>query len=135
MSKSPVEPNEALQALKPVRFVASARKDLKAFPIVVRRNIGLALDTAQRGGKSSIVKPLKGKSFPGASVLEVVEDFHSDTYRAVYTVRFATAIYVLHCFQKKATSGIATPQRELELIRHRLKEAEDDYRERLEAEK
>ncbi|MBV9867071.1 MAG: type II toxin-antitoxin system RelE/ParE family toxin [Abitibacteriaceae bacterium] len=117
--------------LKPVYWVASARKDLKAFPAPVRRNIGLALDAAHRGGKSLAAKPLRGKSFPGASVLEVVEDFHSDTYRAVYTVRFAEAIYVLHCFQKKSKRDIATPQQEIEVIRHRLRDAEDDYQERI----
>ncbi len=79
-------------------------------------------DKAQRGGKSDRAKPLHG--FGGASVLEVVENFQGDTYRAVYTVRLADVVYVLHCFQKKSKSGIKTPKQDLDLIKQRLREAE-----------
>jgi phage-related protein len=79
---------------------------------------GYALHLAQAGERHPQAKPLKG--FGNAGVLEVVEDFHGDTYRAVYTVRYTSAVYVLHCFQKKSTSGIATPKRDLDLIKVRL---------------
>lgn len=79
------------------------------------------------GGKHESAKPLKG--FKGAGVLEVVENYDGDTYRAVYTVRFAEVIYVLHCFQKKSKSGIATPKQDLDLIQARLKTAEVEYEE------
>lgn len=83
---------------------------------------GYALHQAQAGKKSDQAKPLKG--FGSAGILEVVEDWHSDTYRAVYTVKFANAVYVLHCFQKKSTKGIETPKPDLDKIRERLKAAE-----------
>jgi phage-related protein len=114
--------------LKPLRWVASSKKDLLTFPEVARREIGYALYFAQAGEKHPAAKPLKG--FHGAGVLEVVEDHKGNTYRAVYTVRFATAVYVLHAFQKKSKRGIATPQHEIELIQDRLALAETDYRER-----
>jgi phage-related protein len=82
---------------------------------------GYALFLAQTGKRHPDAKPLKG--FGGASVLEVVEDYRSDTYRAVYTVKFPEAVYVLHVFQKKSKHGIATPKQELELIKDRLKRA------------
>ncbi len=84
----------------------------------MRRAIGRALALAQRGGKATNAKPLKG--FGGAGVLEIITDDHGNTYRGVYTVRFADAVYVLHVFQKKSRRGIATPKQELELIRRRL---------------
>ncbi len=115
--------------LKPLEWVGSALKDLRGFPSQVKRNIGSALLLAQKGGKSDDAKPLKG--FGGAGVLEVVEDFDGNTYRAVYTVRFATAVYVVHAFQKKAKRGIATPRHDVELIRSRLALAEARHRERL----
>jgi phage-related protein len=92
-----------------------------------RRDIGYALSFAQRGEKHPSAKPLKG--FRGAGVLEIVEDHRGDTYRAVYTVRFAKFVYVLHAFMKKSKSGIKTPQHEIELVERRLKAAETDYRE------
>lgn len=107
---------------KPIVWVRSNKEDLKAFPKEVRSQIGYALAVAQEGGKHPDAKPLKG--FGGAGLLEVVEDSDGDTYRAVYTVRFEEAIYVLHAFQKKSKSGIATPRREMTLIRERLKRAE-----------
>jgi phage-related protein len=94
----------------------------------VRRDIGQALFTAQEGKTDPAAKPLKG--FGGASVLEIVASRHGNAWRAVYTVRFQDAIYVLHVFQKKSAKGIATPPREIHLIRQRLAEAERDHRER-----
>ncbi len=101
---------------------------MRSFPRAVRREIGQALFTAQEGGTDPAAKPLKG--FGGASVLEIVVSHRGDAWRAVYTVRFQDAIYVLHVFQKKSTKGIATPAREIELVRRRLAEAEKDHRER-----
>src|SRR5262249_3894746 len=106
---------------KPVFWVASSRKDLKKFPKGVRRVVGQALFDAQTGSKHPAAKPLKG--FGGAGVLEVVEDDNGSTYRAVYTVRFAGAVYVLHAFQKKSKKGSKTPQEEIEKVTVRLKEA------------
>lgn len=114
--------------IKPVFWMASSRKDLKAFPKAVQSDVGYALFAAQRGEEYQSVKALKG--FGGRSVLEIVAPHGGDTYRAVYTVKFEDAVYVLHAFQKKSTKGIATPQREIDLIRHRLADAEQHYRER-----
>lgn len=105
--------------IKPLRWVGSARKDLASMPEDVQDAFGYALHLAQAGSKHSQAKPLKG--FGGAGVLEVVDDHQGDTYRAVYTVRYATAVYVLHCFQKKSSSGIATPRPDMDLILARLK--------------
>jgi phage-related protein len=91
-------------------------------PDKVQQTFGFALYHAQVGLLHPDAKPLKG--FGSAGVLEVVEDWRGDTYRAVYTVRFAQAVYVLHCFQKKSKHGAQTPKREMDLIRERLKEAE-----------
>lgn len=110
---------------KPVRWIGSSRDDLKAFPKDVQRRVGGALWDAQIGLKAPFAKPLKG--FGGASVLEIADDFDGDTYRAVYTVRFAHAVYVLHAFQKKSKRGIATPKAELETIERRLRRAKEDY--------
>lgn len=93
-----------------------------AMPAEVQDVFGYALHLAQLGQKHPDAKPLKG--FGGAGVLEVVEDFQGDAYRAVYTVRYAEAVYVLHCFQKKSTQGIATPKPDMELIKSRLKAIE-----------
>ena len=111
--------------MKPLHWVGSSKQDLQTFPREARREIGFALDKAQRGGKHPAAKPLQG--FGGASVLEIVENHHGDTYRAVYTVRFAEWVYVLHCFKKKSKSGIKTPKQEIELIAARLKSAKEDY--------
>jgi phage-related protein len=111
---------------KPVVWVGSSRDDLRSFPVEVRRIMGFAIDDAQNGGEHPRTKALKG--FGGRSVLEVVDDEDGDTYRAVYTVRFAGAIYVLHAFQKKSKRGIETPKREIEIIRARLRLAEAHYR-------
>jgi len=110
------------QDVKPLIWVASAKKDLIAMPDDVQDTFGYALHLAQAGKKHEQAKPLKG--FGSAGVLEVVEDDSGNTYRAVYTVRFQNAVYVLHCFQKESTRGIATPKPDLDLIRERLKAAE-----------
>ena len=110
---------------KSVRWVGSSRDDLRLFPEEVRNRIGGALWEAQLGRKAPYAKPLKG--FGGAGVLEVVDDFDGNTYRAVYTVRFAEIVYVLHAFQKKSTRGIATPAREIRVIQQRLQRAREDY--------
>ncbi|HEV2548636.1 MAG TPA: type II toxin-antitoxin system RelE/ParE family toxin [Stellaceae bacterium] len=110
---------------KPVRWIGRSLDDLRRFPEDVRRRVGIALWEAQLGSKAAYAKPLKG--FAGAGVLEIVDDFDGDTYRAVYTVRFAGIVYVLHAFQKKSKRGIATPKLELELIEQRLKRAREDY--------
>ena len=112
-------------APKPVRWIGSSRDDLRSFPEQVRNRVGGALWDAQIGSKSPYAKPLKG--FGGAGVLEVVDDFDGNTFRAVYTVCFAGIVYVLHAFQKKARRGIATPKQEIELIEQRLKRAKRDY--------
>lgn len=108
-----------MPTIRSLSWVGSAKKDLAAMPEDVQDTFGYALHLAQVGSKHSQAKPLKG--FKGAGVLEVVEDHQGDTYRAVYTVRYATAVYVLHCFQKKSTSGIATPKPDMDLIEARLK--------------
>ena len=110
---------------RPLFWVGSSREDLKEFPDPVKDVIGHALFIAQLGGKHADAKPLRG--FGGAGVRELVEDFAGDTYRAVYTVKFADAVYVLHVFQKKSKRGIKTPQRDLDLIKERLGRAEQDY--------
>lgn len=106
---------------KPLLWVGSAKKDLQAMPNEVQDTFGYALHLAQTGSKHAQAKPLKG--FGSAGVLEVVESEAGSTYRAVYTVKIAGAVYVLHCFQKKSMSGIATPKPDLDLIRDRLKAA------------
>jgi phage-related protein len=110
---------------KPVRWVGNSREDLSAFPDEVKRKVGRALWDAQIGLKAPFAKPLKG--FGGAGVLEVVDDFDGDTFRAVYTVRFAGVVYVLHAFQKKSKRGISTPTFVLDLIERRLAKALEDY--------
>ena len=107
---------------RPVIWVGSSRRDLRGFPREVRREFGQALYTAQQGETDPSAKPLKG--FGGGSVLEIVVDEEGGTWRAVYTVRYREAIYVLHAFQKKSKRGIATPKKDIDLIRRRLAEAE-----------
>ena len=115
-------------ALKPVRWVGSSRRDLKTFPRPVQRDVGQALYAAQCGEEYPSVKALKG--FGGRAVLEIVAPHEGGTWRTVYTVRFQDAVYVLHAFQKKSKRGIATPQKELDLVKQRLSAAEQDYTER-----
>jgi phage-related protein len=107
---------------KPLRWIGSAKKDLLAMPDAVQQTFGFALYYAQIGSRHPDAKPLKG--FGSAGILEIVEDWRGDAYRAVYTVRFAEAVYVLHCFQKKSKYGAETPKPEMDRIRERLKEVE-----------
>lgn len=107
--------------VKPLYWVGSSKKDLLALPDEVVDFFGYALYLAQIGKKHEQAKPLKG--FGSAGVLEVVEDWQGNTYRAVHTVRFACGVFVLHVFQKKAKRGMATPKSDLDSIRARLKAA------------
>jgi phage-related protein len=111
--------------LKPVEWISSSRDDLRQFPEDVQQMIGFALYRAQLGKKHPDAKPLKG--FKGSGVLEIVENFDGDTYRAVYTVKFEGIVYVLHAFQKKSKHGISTPKQDLDLIEARLKRAKEHY--------
>src|ERR1017187_8968045 len=103
---------------RPLVWVGSSRRDLRRFPRAVRRDIGQALYAAQQGETDPAAKPLRG--FGGGSVLEIVASHRGDTWRVVYTVRYPEAIYVLHAFQKKSKSGIATPKREMAVVQRRL---------------
>jgi phage-related protein len=107
--------------LRPLEWIGGSKKDLMALPDEVVNVFGYALYLAQTRGKHAQAKPLQG--FGSAGVLEVVEDWRGNTYRAVYTVRFAVRVFVLHVFQKKSKSGIATPKPDLDLIKARLKAA------------
>jgi len=110
---------------KPLEWIGSSREDLVGFPTAVRKEMGYALHLAQLGEKGPQVKPLKG--FGGAGVLEVVAAHSGNAYRAVYTVKFAEAVFVLHAFQKKSKKGIATPKPDIDLIEQRLKTAAEYY--------
>jgi phage-related protein len=112
---------------KPLYWIGSSLKDITRFPVKVQRSVGFALSAAQYGGKHPAAKPWKGE---GSGVLEVVKDHDGDTYRAIYTVRFANAVYVLHAFQKKSPRGIETRQSDIALVRERLKVAQRDYEEK-----
>jgi phage-related protein len=107
--------------LKPLYWMGSTLRDLRSSPEDVKDGIGYALELVQKGEKPPNAKPLK--AFSGASVLEIVEDFGGNTWRAVYTVAFARAVYVLHVFQKESKKGIATPKQDLDLIKRRLRQA------------
>jgi len=113
---------------RPILWVGSSRRDLRGFPREVRRDIGQALFTAQQGEADPSAKPLRG--FGGGSVLEIVANQEGGTWRAVYTVRYPEAIYVLHAFQKKSKKGVATTKRDIDLIRQRLADVERLHRER-----
>ena len=115
------------EVARPLVWLGSSRRDLRAFPVQARREIGVALYAAQQGETDPVAKPMKG--FGGASVMEIVARDEGGTWRAVYTIRFAEAVYVLHAFQKKSKRGIATPKPEIELIRRRLVEAGRLHRE------
>jgi phage-related protein len=107
---------------KQLVWLGNSKKDLMALPMGVRKFFGHALDFAQRGDQHDAAKVLKG--FGGAGVLEIVEHDQGNTYRAAYTVKFREAVFVLHVFQKKSKSGIATPKPDMDIIRGRLKVAE-----------
>ncbi|PZD73104.1 hypothetical protein C1752_02912 [Acaryochloris thomasi RCC1774] len=110
---------------KSLEWIGSSLNDLKQFPKEVQQIMGFALYRAQLGSKHPDTKPLKG--FKGSGVLEVVENFDGDTYRAIYTVKFAGLVYVLHAFQKKSKRGIATPKQDIDLIKARLQRAREHY--------
>jgi phage-related protein len=112
---------------KPLHWLASAKKDYQAFPEEVQSEMGYALGLAQLGARHPHAKAWKGE---GPGIFEVVEDYRGDTYRGVYTVRFAGVVYVLHAFQKKSKCGIRTPQEDVKLISERLKRAQQDYESR-----
>jgi phage-related protein len=105
----------------PVRWIASSRRDYGEFPEDVQSAFGYGLFLAQTGQHPPNAKPLKGL---GSGVVELIDDFDGDTYRAVYTVKFANAVYVLHAFKKKSKRGSKTPKQDIELIGQRLKAAE-----------
>lgn len=111
---------------RPLVWIGSSRRDVRGFPPAVRRDIGYALYAAQEGEIDPSAKPLSG--FGGASVLEIVAEHRGDTWRAVYTVRYTEAVYVLHAFQKKSKRGIATTRKDIDLIGQRLNEAERQHR-------
>ena len=111
---------------KPLFWVGSSKDDLSAFPNDVKLVMGFALHVAQIGEKHPDAKPLKG--FKGAAVLEVVEEQEGNAYRAVYTVRFAEAVYVLHAFQKKSRHGIRTSRHDIDLVKERYRQAEEIHR-------
>lgn len=119
--------------IKPVAWIGSSKADLSAFPEEVKDSIGFALYVAQQGGKHRDAKPLRG--FGGAGILEIVDNFDGDTYRAVYTARFARRVYVLHVFQKKSKSEIKTPKADISLIQSRLKRAQEEHNAWLERQK
>lgn len=117
--------------LRPLLWVGSSKRDYRNFPSRVQENFGFELFLAQTGQHPPSAKPLK--SF-GGGTMELIKSFDGDTYRAVCTVRFRGAVYVLHAFKKKSKQGIKTPQTEIELIRRRLKDAELDYAKRFKKE-
>ena len=117
-----------LLPLKPLIWVRASLKDFREFPDSVKDDMGYALYIAQQGGKHIDAKPLKG--FGGAGVVEVVGDYRGDTFRTIYTVRLAGAVYVLHAFQKKSKTGRKTPENEIELVKRRLIQAEQIAKER-----
>jgi phage-related protein len=117
--------------LKSLLWVGRCRENLKSFPEDVRLVMGYALYLAQVGSKHPDAKPLRG--FGGAGILEVVDDFDGDTYRAVYTVKLQGVVFALHAFQKKSRKGKKTPQQDLELVRRRLQRAEEIHAEMVKA--
>ena len=118
-----------MKSVKPCYFVGSSKRVISTMPPDVKSSFGLAFYFAQMGGEADHVKALKG--FGGRGVLEVIEHHDGNTFRAIYTVRFSTGVYVLHAFQKKSKSGIATPKHEMELVATRLKDADTLHRHHL----
>jgi len=116
--------NQSIFGEKPVHWVGSSKSDLLGFPAEVVSKMGYALSVAQLGGKHPAAKPWKGE---GPGVFEVVEAFDGDAYRAIYTVRFEGAVYVLHTFQKMSPSGVRTAKRDIDLVGERLKSARRHY--------
>lgn len=108
-----------LASLRPIFWAPQTLRELRSFPKAVKREFGRALQFAQAGDKHPSAKPLRG--FGDAGILEIVEDYDRSSYRAVYTVRFREAVYVLHVFQKKSKKGIETSRSDVNLIGERLK--------------
>lgn len=123
---------KAVRPVRPLLWVASSKRDYGGFPTRAQDSLGFELFLAQTGQHPPSAKPLKGL---GSGVVELVEDFDKDTYRAIYTVRFGEAVYVLHAFKKKSKQGIKTPKHDIELMKKRLKDAEYDYAQRFKKEK
>jgi phage-related protein len=115
-------------AVKPLRWVGPSKEELIEFPDPVVKGMGHALHVVQTGSKPGNAKPLHG--FDGAGVLEIVEDYDGNTFRAVYTVKLAGTVYVLHCFQKKSKKGSETPKQTINLIKERLKTAIEEHKKR-----
>lgn len=111
---------------RPVHWAFSSLDDIRGLPEDVQDTLGQSLSSVQYGGRPANATPLKG--FTGASVLEIKDNFDGDTYRCVYTVRFAEAVYVLHVFQKKSASGIKTSNHDITIVRDRLRWAEQHYK-------
>jgi len=117
---------ERMKKVKVLSWISSSKKDLKEFPVDVRKEMGHALYIAQEGGKHKSAKPLKG--FGGAAVLEVVQYDGNGTYRTMYTVQFKEIVYVLHAFQKKSKTGIKTTKQDMDLLEKRLQLAQQKYK-------
>ena len=113
--------------IRPLLWIASSRRDYRAFPARVQDNLGFELFLAQTGQHPPSAKPLRGL---GGGTIELIEDFDRDTYRAVYTIRFSEAVYMLHAFKKKSKRGSKTPGSDIDLVKRRLRDAEQDYAQR-----
>lgn len=113
-----------MSPIRPLFWVASSKRDYSGFPGEVQDDLGFELFLAQTGQHPPSAKPLRGL---GSGTIELIEDFDGDTYRAVYTVRFQEAVYVLHAFKKKSKRGVRTPKGDIELIKRRLRDAESDH--------
>jgi phage-related protein len=120
-----------MRPLRPLLWIASSKRDYREFPARVQYNFGFELFLAQSGQHPPSAKLLKGL---GSGVVELIEDFDGNTYRAVYTVRFREVVYVLHAFKKKSKQGIKTPRSDIELIKQRLRAAGHDHAERFKKE-
>lgn len=114
-----------MSSYRPLFWIGSAKRDLLTFPDEVQQTVGFALHLAQSGEEHPGAKALKG--FGGRGVLEIIERHDGNTYRAVYTVRLASGVFVLHCFQKKAKRGLETPAPDMDMIRKRLRDAEQEH--------
>lgn len=122
---------KVIRPLRPLLWIASSKRDYRGFPRRVQEGFGFELHLAQTGQHPPSAKPLKGL---GSGIVELVESFDGDAYRAVYTVRFSEAVYILHAFKKKSKTGIKTPQGDIDLIKRRLRDAEQDHAERFKKE-
>lgn len=114
----------APESVRPLFWVASSKRDYKVFPGAVQEGFGFELFLVQIGQHPPSAKPLKGL---GSGVLELIENFDGDTYRAVYAVRFKDAVYILHAFKKKSKRGSQTPKSDIDLIKRRLMAAAEDH--------